>query len=339
MKLRSLLAALCLLACSACCGAGDGGLRLRARAPEGRQQSLIARSSGDGNGDDGGGSSRSAAMRSPQLPTFYHTTADLDRRVRELAAASGGRAVVESIGTNGTAGVMTLVTVRGRRGRRERRGRRGDIVAGSSDRNGDGGNRAAAVLLVFGEHARELITAETALTLLDMLVGHSANSTGGDGGGGDGSGSTSSTNDGKAAGVAATRQQQSNGDAADAAVGVGVGSMVSNGAVVAELARKLLGTGADIHVVPNVNPRGRRAVEAGAFCRRSNEDGVDLNRNWGAFRFARSLARCCFSRSRSPRSFPSLVPFARSLRSLVPLALINIFAPRRFVFRVVFIVS
>lgn len=37
----------------------------------------------------------------------------------------------------------------------------------------------------------------------------------------------------------------------------------------------------DFVLVPNANPLGRKKVEAGEFCKRTNEDGVDLNRNWG----------------------------------------------------------
>lgn len=34
-------------------------------------------------------------------------------------------------------------------------------------------------------------------------------------------------------------------------------------------------------VVPNANPLGRKKVEEGYYCKRTNEDSVDLNRNWG----------------------------------------------------------
>lgn len=37
----------------------------------------------------------------------------------------------------------------------------------------------------------------------------------------------------------------------------------------------------DFTVVPNANPLGRQLVESGNFCKRTNENGVDLNRNWG----------------------------------------------------------
>jgi hypothetical protein len=47
-----------------------------------------------------------------------------------------------------------------------------------------------------------------------------------------------------------------------------------------ELASRVLGS-TDFVIVPNANPLGRTKVETGEFCQRTNEDGVDLNRNWG----------------------------------------------------------
>jgi len=47
-----------------------------------------------------------------------------------------------------------------------------------------------------------------------------------------------------------------------------------------ELAERVLG-GTSFVILPNVNPLGRQRVEAGEFCKRTNEDGVDLNRNFG----------------------------------------------------------
>jgi hypothetical protein len=34
-------------------------------------------------------------------------------------------------------------------------------------------------------------------------------------------------------------------------------------------------------IVPNANPLGRKKVEEGYYCKRTNEDAVDLHRNWG----------------------------------------------------------
>lgn len=79
-------------------------------------------------------------------------------------------------------------------------------------------------LLVFGEHARELVSSESGLDFVRNLCGL--------------------------------------------------------GALDADRVRKALAR-TDFVLVPNANPLGRRLVENGAFCKRTNEHGVDLNRNWG----------------------------------------------------------
>lgn len=47
-----------------------------------------------------------------------------------------------------------------------------------------------------------------------------------------------------------------------------------------DLVRRVMDT-VDFVIVPNANPLSRKKVEAGEYCKRTNEDGVDLNRNWG----------------------------------------------------------
>lgn len=49
----------------------------------------------------------------------------------------------------------------------------------------------------------------------------------------------------------------------------------------AQLASHTLAKGVEFVLVPNANPSGRKAVEEGYYCKRTNENGVDLNRNWG----------------------------------------------------------
>lgn len=78
-------------------------------------------------------------------------------------------------------------------------------------------------MLVFGEHAREIISPESALNFARTLCGH---------------------------GPDATR------------------------------ASKVLDS-VTFTIVPNANPLGRKQVEDGYYCKRTNEDGVDLNRNFG----------------------------------------------------------
>mmetsp|Transcript_105742 Transcript_105742/g.341075 ORF Transcript_105742/g.341075 Transcript_105742/m.341075 type:complete len:432 (+) Transcript_105742:101-1396(+) len=77
-------------------------------------------------------------------------------------------------------------------------------------------------LFVFGEHAREVVTSEAALTLVQALCGQ--------------------------------------------------GQASQHASPVLDSAEFVL--------VPNANPLGRKLVERGYYCKRTNEDGVDLNRNW-----------------------------------------------------------
>lgn len=79
-------------------------------------------------------------------------------------------------------------------------------------------------VLVFGEHARELISPESALDFVKNLCGNGAS---------------------------------------------------------AEMARQTLDKGVEFVIVPNANPKARKQVEDGYYCKRTNENGVDLNRNWG----------------------------------------------------------
>lgn len=80
-------------------------------------------------------------------------------------------------------------------------------------------------VIVFGEHARELISPESAVDFVKNLCG--------------------------------------------------------NGKTTAK-AQQALEAGAEFVIVPNANPIARRKVEDGYWCKRTNEDGVDLNRNWGS---------------------------------------------------------
>lgn len=49
----------------------------------------------------------------------------------------------------------------------------------------------------------------------------------------------------------------------------------------AEFAKETLAKGVEFVIVPNSNPTGRKAVEDGYYCKRTNDNGVDINRNWG----------------------------------------------------------
>lgn len=83
--------------------------------------------------------------------------------------------------------------------------------------------RKTKAMIIFGEHARELITVESGLDFVRTLCG--------------------------------------DGDKAERA-----GHVLDN---------------TDFVILPNANPISRAKVEKGYACKRTNEDGVDLNRNWG----------------------------------------------------------
>lgn len=100
-----------------------------------------------------------------------------------------------------------------------------DVVRLSASSSGTHRRQKRKALLVFGEHARELVGPESALHFVRGLCG---------------------------------LEPSIPQDRAAAALSV-----------------------ADFVIVPNANPSSRRLVETGAFCKRTNEHGVDLNRNWG----------------------------------------------------------
>lgn len=85
-----------------------------------------------------------------------------------------------------------------------------------------GGAPQTKAFFVFGEHARELITGESALNFVQTLCGRTSHS---------------------------------------------------------ERAADVLDD-VEFTIVPNANPTSRKLVEAGQYCKRTNEDGVDINRNW-----------------------------------------------------------
>jgi len=138
----------------------------------------------------------------PALKTvlpFYHTSDELHAKLQD--ATRNCRSGTATLDTGG-AGL--------------------DVVRISSKESS--GSRPSA-LFVFGEHARELFSAESAVHFVRSLCG--------------------------------------------------LESSVSEDRARNSLSRF------DFVIVPNANPQGRRMVEAGNYCRRTNENGVDLNRNYG----------------------------------------------------------
>lgn len=114
-------------------------------------------------------------------------------------------------------------------------------------------------LFVFGEHARELISVESALDLVRTFCGKGPN-----------------------AGAAA--------------------KVLEN---------------VELILVPNANPLSRRKVESGMYCKRTNEDTVDLNRNWGDKHRDEAFIKMTHGdeTDAGPRGFSE--PETRALRDLV----------------------
>lgn len=67
----------------------------------------------------------------------------------------------------------------------------------------------------------------------------------------------------------------------------------------------------EIKIILNANPQSRKLVEGGDFCRRTNEDDVDLNRNW-ANHFSTKAA----SHETAPGPRPFSEPESRALRDI-----------------------
>jgi hypothetical protein len=68
-------------------------------------------------------------------------------------------------------------------------------------------------------------------------------------------------------------------------------------------------------IVPNANPLGRKQVEDGYYCKRTNEDGVDLNRNFGDDHRDASLEKKGDETNAGPSGFSE--PESKMLKSLV----------------------
>jgi hypothetical protein len=68
-------------------------------------------------------------------------------------------------------------------------------------------------------------------------------------------------------------------------------------------------------LVPNANPIARKQVESGSYCKRTNEDGVDLNRNWGDQHRDESYAGSGDETDPGPRGFSE--PESQLLKELV----------------------
>jgi len=148
-------------------------------------------------------SARLAAPMSKRLP-WYHTTQQVhEAMVSATESCPGAEVELQSRRSTNSGGKTTQL----------------DVVYIRRP----GVHAQTKALLVFGEHARELITVESALDLVHACCGKGPN---------------------------------------------------------AAVASKMLDS-VELVLVPNANPVSRKQVESGMYCKRTNENGVDLNRNWG----------------------------------------------------------
>lgn len=167
------------------------------------------------------------------MPAFFTRTADMRSALQSAIQPCGAAAHIKSSG-----GLDTVEL------------RLGDSAAHSVD--AEDPTSAVRAMLLFGEHARELVSPELSLTLLRDLC------------------------------AVVHRRSSQNGAVASAAdpqrfAGL---SLASASPRYSEAIEYLAAAPLALHVVPLANPWGRQRVENGDFCRRTNEAGVDLNRNW-----------------------------------------------------------
>lgn len=143
-------------------------------------------------------------QRLKERHSWLHTSEEIHAELRQLSSSCSGAVLSMSKRTSSGRGPRVEL----------------DVIHVS--RAGSKPGRKA--FYVFGEHARELISPESALHFVRLLCG--------------------------------------DGDPVDR-----------------ELAQKAL-EGTSFVIIPNANPLGRKQVDLGQYCKRTNEEGVDLNRNW-----------------------------------------------------------
>lgn len=181
-----------------------------------------------------------AAQKLKKQHAWYHTSSEIHSELNNLSSHCSGAklSVSKRIDTSGAKSVEL------------------DVVHVSRDGLNRGHRKA---FYVFGEHARELISPESALHFLRVLCG--------------------------------------GGDETDQF-----------------LARQALEDTAFV-IIPNANPLGRKQVEMGEYCKRTNEHGVDLNRNWDHGETKQDVTGLGSEINPGPHSFSE--PETRVLRDLV----------------------
>lgn len=156
------------------------------------------------------------------LPSFYRESDKVSAELQRLASKCPGFALSKTKSDNGVKLDVMRVQLPG------------SSTAAPASRH--------RVAVVFGEHARELVTVESGIHFMRTLCGEVDPASGKD--------------------IDSSSLAQL--------------SPSSNTLV------DLKNFASELMIFPNANPISRRVVEKGDYCLRANEDGVDLNRNWAS---------------------------------------------------------
>jgi hypothetical protein len=242
-----------------------------------------------------------------RLPPFYHSTDAFTARLHQLATvAPPGTCTVDAVGVDDAPGLLPRVVIRGRSSANHNHNHTTATATASA------ALPMKTAVLIFGEHAREVVTTEVALRVVELLAyaardrhgaqqrqGASSSAISGarptdtPASGGLLRGSVLTDSHRQPHASRSLDHENSDGGGSGGSGGNGGsngGDDDSSSAGRALAARLMARDDVELHVLPVVNPRGRLLVEQGDFCKRENDNGVDLNRNWGAL-FALAFAR------------------------------------------------
>jgi hypothetical protein len=239
------IALLCLV--GTCSAAAESHLRARQRAkrePSDAQE--VDEDQADPLADQANG--KAPGKKQSVIPAFYHSTDQLHAEFQRMADGPCQGLMrmqqheVEVVGKDGKTTTTASVPVA--------------YIGTDVHNNADESSEKRRVMMLFGEHARELISPETALQMGRDLCTQS-NTLG-----------------------SARFKSLSKGDPATTTYASFKETADDSGKSTQDLAKSVL-SHSTFMIVPLSNPIGRRIVEDGETCRRTNGAGVDLNRNWG----------------------------------------------------------
>lgn len=182
-----------------------------------------------------------------RLPSFYHTSDQLQVELKRLAKKCPGwyheKRRDPSL-PDGTGPELDVVRIQLPQKTPEAVGQR--------------------VAMVFGEHARELITVDSSLHFMKALCGEIDTTTG--------QSSLMQKNSGEDGSSFDINGENSTSSDIN-------GNSIHSPSAISSLFGDSV---SELLILPNANPISRKVVENGDFCERLNPNGVDLNRNWDA---------------------------------------------------------